>query len=267
MGALSATFEPRYREPFLPLVPGFEFVPFNDSGRLEAAVGPDTAAVILEPVQGEGGVHVARPEYLRRARQLCDDHGALLILDEVQTGLGRTGRMFACEHSQTEPDMMCLAKGLAGGVPMGALLCSGRVTVPTGGHGTTYGGNPLACAASLATIRFILSNRLPEEAARKGELLRSRLRALELDVVREVRGLGLMVGVGLKTRVKPYLEALASEGVLALAAGASVLRLLPPLTITEDELERVSETIGRVLAQDPIEVVDAPAVATADATD
>jgi acetylornithine/LysW-gamma-L-lysine aminotransferase len=242
-------------------------VGFDDLAALDRAVDDTTAAVLLEPIPATLGMPIPSPEYLPGVQALCRARGAKLILDEVQTGLGRTGRMFACEHSQTEPDMMCLAKGLAGGVPMGALLCSGRVTVPTGGHGTTYGGNPLACAASLATIRFILSNRLPEEAARKGELLRSRLRALELDVVREVRGLGLMVGVGLKTRVKPYLEALASEGVLALAAGASVLRLLPPLTITEDELERVSETIGRVLAQDPIEVVDAPAVATADATD
>ncbi len=248
MGALSATFEPHYREPFEPLVPGVEFVPFNDAERLAAAVDGHTAAVILEAVQGEGGVHVARHDYLRAARRLCDDHGALLILDEVQTGLGRTGRMFACEHSGIEPDLLCLAKGLAGGVPMGAVLCADRITVPTGGHGTTYGGNPLACAAGLATVRYILENRLPEEAARKGQTLRDRLRELDLGVVREVRGLGLMVGIALKTRVRPYLDALTERGVLGLPAGASVLRLLPPLVISDDEIERVVEAVGGALA-------------------
>jgi len=249
MGALSATFEPHYREPFEPLVPGFEFVPFNDLERLSAAVTERTAAVILEPVQGEGGVHVARPEYLREARRRCDATGALLILDEVQTGLGRTGRLFACQHSEVTPDLMCLAKGIAGGVPMGAVLCSQRITVPTGGHGTTYGGNPLACAAALATLRFIVGHRLPDEARRKGEHLRRRLGELDLGAVREVRGLGLMIGIALKSKVRPYLDALAERGVLALPAGLSVLRLLPPLIITDDELDRVVEAIGITLAQ------------------
>jgi acetylornithine/LysW-gamma-L-lysine aminotransferase len=248
MGALSATFEPHYREPFGPLLPGFEFVPFNDLDRLSAAVGERTAAVILEPVQGEGGVHPARADYLKGARELCDANGALLILDEVQTGLGRTGRMFACEHSSVTPDLLCLAKGLAGGVPMGAVLCSERITVPSGGHGTTYGGNPLACAASLATLRFIVSNGLPEQAARKGSRLIERLRSLELSQVREVRGLGLMVGIALKSKVRPFLERLAERGVLALPAGLAVLRLLPPLVITDEQLDRVVEALAEVLS-------------------
>jgi acetylornithine/LysW-gamma-L-lysine aminotransferase len=248
IGALSVTFEPRYRTPFEPLLPGVDFVPFNDLDRLSEAVGDDTAAVILEPIQGESGVFPARDDFLQGARRLCRERGALLILDEVQTGLGRTGRLFACEHAGVVPDLLCIAKGLGGGVPIGAVVCSAKVTVPTGGHGTTYGGNPLSCSAALAAIDVIVNERLADAADSKGRTLRQKLCALELDVVREVRGRGLMVGIALKTRVRPYLEALVDEGVLALPAGLSVLRLLPPLTITDDQIDRVVEAIGAVLS-------------------
>jgi acetylornithine/LysW-gamma-L-lysine aminotransferase len=249
LGALSATFESRHRQALEPLVPGFDFVPFNDSEALEQAITEHTAAVLLEPVQGEGGVHVARAEYLRRVRELCDATGALLILDEVQTGFCRTGRFFACSHFGVEPELMCLAKGMAGGLPMGAVLCSERIALAPGLHGTTYGGNPLACAAALATIRLMVSERLADRAAEAGGLLMHRLRELELKVVREVRGLGLMIGIAMKKKVRPYLDRLTEHGVLALPAGLSVLRLLPPLTITDDEIDRVIAAMGEVLAE------------------
>jgi acetylornithine/LysW-gamma-L-lysine aminotransferase len=249
LGALSATFEPRHRRRLEPLVPGFEHVAFNDPEALERAITERTAAVLLEPVQGEGGVHVARAEYLRRARELCDATGAVLILDEVQTGFCRTGRLFACSHFGVEPDLLCLAKGMAGGLPMGAVACSERFELPAGIHGSTYGGNPLACAAALATIRFMISNRLDRRAAEAGERLMGGLRELSLDVVRELRGLGLMIGIALKKKVRPYLERLTELGVLALPAGVSVLRLLPPLTITDDEIDRVVEAIGEALSR------------------
>jgi acetylornithine/LysW-gamma-L-lysine aminotransferase len=248
MGALSATFEPRHRYGVEPLVPGFRFVPFNRFQRLRDAVTDRTAAVLLEPVQGEGGVHVADLEYLRQVRALCDATGALLILDEVQTGFCRTGRMFGCEHFGVEPDILCLAKGMAGGVPIGAVACGSSVEATPGIHGSTFGGNPLACAAAVAAIQYMLEHRLAERAAWKGEDLMERLRALDLQPAREVRGLGLMVGIALKQRVRPYLERLADRGVLALPAGVSVLRLLPPLTIGDDELDRVVEAIGEALA-------------------
>jgi acetylornithine/LysW-gamma-L-lysine aminotransferase len=249
LGALSATFEARHRQALEPLVPGFQHVPFNDFEALERAITERTAAVLLEPVQGEGGVHVARAEYLRRVRELCDATGALLILDEVQTGFCRTGRFFACSHSGVDPDLLCLAKGMAGGLPMGAVLCSERIELKPGIHGSTYGGNPLACAAALATIRLMIDHRLDLRAAAAGERLMGGLRELRLDVVRELRGLGLMIGIALKTKVRPFLERLTSLGVLALPAGVSVLRLLPPLTITDDEIDRVVDAIGEALAE------------------
>jgi acetylornithine/LysW-gamma-L-lysine aminotransferase len=249
MGALSATFEPRYRKGLEPLVPSFDFVPFNSIDKLRDAVTNETAAVVLEPVQGEGGVHVAKGDYMREAREICDAAGALLILDEVQTGFCRTGRLFACEHFGVTPDLLCLAKGMAGGFPMGAVMCSDTIEVSPGIHGTTYGGNPLACAAALATIRVMRSENLADRAARAGGPLMRRLEELDLDVVREVRGLGLMIGIALKTKVRPYLDRLTDHGVLALPAGLSVLRLLPPLTISDEEIDRVVGAIAAALAE------------------
>jgi acetylornithine/LysW-gamma-L-lysine aminotransferase len=253
MGALSATWEPKYREPFQPLVPGFNHSPYDNLEAAEKAIGPDTAAVVVEPVQGEGGVRLASPGYLPGLRRLCDERGALLILDEIQTGLGRTGRWFACQHSGVVPDLMALAKGLAGGVPMGAVLIGPRIgDLPSMSHGSTFGGNPLSCAAALATLDVLEQERLPQQAAEKGEYLLGRLRRIESEKIREVRGLGLMVAMELRERVTPYLMALMRLGVLALPAGPTVLRLLPPLVITYEEMDRVVAAIEEALTQQEV---------------
>jgi acetylornithine/LysW-gamma-L-lysine aminotransferase len=247
-GALSATWEPKYRQPFEPLVPDFAHVPYDNLEALAQVVDEQTAAVLLEPIQGEGGVRPASPGYLEEVRRLCDEHGALLLVDEVQTGFGRTGRLFAIEHSGVTPDMMALAKSIAGGLPMGAVTIHERHgALPAGSHGTTFGGNPLACAAARATLRALIDEELPRQAAEKGAWLLAQLRALDAPVVREVRGMGLLVGLELRQRVQPYLGALLERGVLALPAGPTVLRLLPPLVISYDDLETVVAAVAAVL--------------------
>jgi acetylornithine/LysW-gamma-L-lysine aminotransferase len=252
MGALSATWEKNYRQPFMPLVPGFSHVPYDNLERMDRAITDATAAVLLEIVQGEGGVRPGSGDYLRGVRQLCDERGALLIVDEVQTGFGRTGRWFAFQHHDVEPDILCLAKGIAGGVPMGAIMLGPRVQgLHSGVHGSTFGGNPLACAAALATLDVIESEDLPARAAVKGAYVLEQLSTFDAPVVREVRGLGLMIGIELRTRVRAYLEALIDEGVLALPAGPTVLRLLPPLVIDDADLDLVLAALRRVLAVDP----------------
>lgn len=248
MGALSATFEPKYREPFKPLVPGFSHVPFNNIEALERAVDEQTAAVLIEPVQGEGGVHPATAEYLQAARAITEQRGALLIADEVQTGFGRTGRWFAVEHSGVVPDLIAMGKAIAGGVPMGAVGIRDTVkNLAPGVHGSTFGGNPLACAAGIAAIREMQRLDVPRLAAEKGAYFRERLAALQAPVVREVRGLGLLIGVELRTKVAPYLRALQAEGVLALPAGLNVLRFLPPAVITYEQIDFVVEKVAHVL--------------------
>ncbi len=250
MGALSATYNPKYKTEFLPLVPGFHFVPFNNISPLIKQVeeNPDRfAGIILEPVQGEGGVHIGRQDYFREVRAICDERGIMLIIDEVQTGFGRTGRMFGLEHFDIPVDMMCVAKTMAGGVPMGAVLCAPHIREAVGKHGSTFGGNPLACAAASAVIDFIKENRLPEQAAEKGCFLLEKLRRIKSAKIREVRGLGLMIGIELKEKVTPYIQALVNEGVLTLPAGSTVLRLLPPLVIDYNQLETVVEKIQKVL--------------------
>ena len=248
MGALSATWEPHYRDPFMPLIPGVSHVPYNKLDAMREAVDDNTAAVLVEVVQGEGGVHPASTEYIQGLRELCTEKGALLIFDEVQTGFGRTGRMFACQHHDVTPDILCLAKAIAGGVPMGAAVFGPAVkNIRPGVHGTTFGGNPLACAAGLATINVIVENDLPAEAARKGAWAMERLRRIESPLIREVRGKGLIIGIDIKQRAVPYLRAMMDAGVLALPAGKSVIRLLPPLVISDDELAQVCDVVEKVL--------------------
>jgi len=250
MGALSATWEKKYREPFEPLVSGFRHIPYNDLAALEAAVGDQTAAVILEVVQGEGGVRPGAPEFLLGAQRLCRERGALLIVDEVQTGFGRTGAMFACQHYGLQPDLLCLAKSLAGGLPMGAVLFGERVgLLPAQIHGSTFGGNPLACAASLAAMDYLEAHHLADHAAELGAWFLARLRQIQSPLIREVRGLGLMVGIELRQKATPYLQALMRQGVLALPAGLTVLRFLPPLVVTQAQLARAADAVEQVLAQ------------------
>jgi predicted acetylornithine/succinylornithine family transaminase/N-acetyl-ornithine/N-acetyl-lysine deacetylase len=253
MGALSATWEPHYREPFAPLVPDVSHMRYNDLAAARIAISEQTAAVIIELVQGEGGVHVASDEYVQGLATLCRERGALLIVDEVQTGFGRTGSLFACNHYDLQPDILCLAKSLAGGVPMGAVCLgprvmeSGRIT--RGIHGSSFGGNPLACAAALASLDILEQEALPERAAALGSLALERLRKLRTPLIREVRGRGLLLGIELSRRAQPYLEALFERDILALQAGPNVIRLLPPLVITEAQLERVLVAVEEVLAE------------------
>ena len=250
-GSLSATFNKKYREGVEPLVPGFRHAPYNNSDALRQAVTGATAAVILEVVQGEGGIYPADADYLPTARQICTQSGALLIVDEVQSGFGRTGKMFAVQHYDVTPDMLCCAKALAGGVPMGAVLIGKGVRNLTPGvHGATFGGNPLSCAAGLAALSAIEEEDLARQAAEKGAYLMDKLRQIESPLIREVRGVGLMVGIELKQKVAPYLKALQERRVIALNAGMTVLRLLPPLVISYDQLDQLANTLGEVLSSD-----------------
>jgi acetylornithine/LysW-gamma-L-lysine aminotransferase len=248
MGALSATYNVKYKKDFEPLVPGFHFVPFNNAEKLSQQINQDTAAVLLEIVQGEGGVHIGNREYFQQVQKLCHENGILLIIDEVQTGFCRTGKMFACEHFDVRPDMLCLSKSIAGGIPMGAVLCSDKIEIAVGQHGTTFGGNPLACAAALAAIDYMQENNLAEQAQNKGNYFTEKFKQFNLQRVRKVRQLGLMIGIELKEKSQPFIEILVGEGVLALPAGATVLRLLPPLTIGYDDLDFVLEKIKLVLS-------------------
>jgi acetylornithine/LysW-gamma-L-lysine aminotransferase len=248
LGALSATHKNRYRDPFLPLVPGFGHAPFGQIQQLADAVTGQTAAVILEIVQGEGGVRLGTADYFQAVQELCQQRDVLLIVDEVQTGFGRTGRWFAFEHMDIQPDLVCMGKAMAGGVPMGAVALGRRVApLPPGVHGSTFGGNPLACAAALATLRVIEEESLIVRAADLGDYLLERLQAIESPLVRDVRGLGLMIGIDLKVRVMPLVKALAQRGVQVLTAGSTVMRLLPPLVISRQEADDVVAAITKVL--------------------
>lgn len=259
MGALAATGTPRYREPFEPLSPGFAHVPWNDVAAVRAATGPKTVAVLLEPIQGEGGVNLPEPGFLAAVREWCTQNHLLLILDEVQTGVGRTGTLWAYEQEGIEPDIMCLAKGLAGGVPIGAVLAREAIAahfVP-GDHGTTFGANPLAAAAGVATLRHVIENNLPARAASASERLVARLRSMEdrLPVVTEVRGRGLLVAVALSRDVAADVVAACREhGLLANAVRPNAVRLMPPLTVTNDEIGRACD----ILEQAIVAVTGAP---------
>lgn len=252
VGALSLTWEKKYREPFLPLL-DVTHVPYNQLGALDAALDDQVAAVVVEIVQGEGGVNLGTAEFLQGAQRLCRERGALLIVDEIQTGFGRTGRWFGFQHHDLQPDIICLAKGLGAGFPMGALAYSERVQAAlyAGAHGSTFGGNPLACAAGLAAITAYQDEGIIARSAAMGDLLLAKLRQALADtpVVREVRGLGMMVGIDLRQKPGPYLKRLMDEhGVLALPAGSSTLRLLPPLIAGEAEIDLAVAAIAQVLA-------------------
>jgi len=254
-GSLSATFNKKYREGFEPLVPGFSHVAYNNVEALEEAVNEETAAVILEVVQGEGGVYPITAEYIQAARRICDEHGALLIVDEIQTGFGRTGRMFAIQHFDVTPDLLTCAKSIAGGVPMGAVLIGHKVQNLTPGvHGSTFGGNPLSCAAAVAAIGVIEEDDLSRQALVKGAYLRDRLREINSPNIREVRGMGLMIGIELKEKVAPYIKDLQEKQIIALNAGMTVIRLLPPLVISYEQIDHLVKVLTEVIVGDLVAV-------------
>ena len=249
MGALSATWGPEYRELFGPLLEGFSHIPFNKVEALDAAITTETSAFIVELVQGEGGVRPATREFVFEAARLCRDRGVLLVVDEVQTGFGRTGTMFAIEQFGIVPDVLCLAKSIAGGIPMGAIAFS-RVLgeLPKRSHSTTFGGNPLACAAAVATIDEHLRLGLAAAAAERGRQLHEGLASIESPKIREVRGLGLIQGIELKENAGPTLKRLQDNGVLALGAGPTVVRYLPPLVISAAQIDAVIDATRASLA-------------------
>jgi acetylornithine/LysW-gamma-L-lysine aminotransferase len=249
MGALSTTWNKTYRSPFEPLLPHVTHIPYNNPERLAEALNDTIGAVILEPVQGEGGVYPAQEGYLQAAQALCQANGSLLIIDAVQTGFGRTGTFFGFEQDGIRPDLVCLAKSIAGGLPMGAVLMSENIgPLPPASHGSTFGGSPLACAAGLAVLDVLENSDLIARAGRLGSLVLEHLQQnLTGAVVREVRGRGFLIGIELRSKVAPVLGELQARGVLALPAGPTVLRLMPPLVISEDDLWQAIATIEEVL--------------------
>ena len=251
MGALSATWKKKYRDPFLPLVPGFKHFPPNNLDKIKEAITDKTAAVLVEPIRGEGGVLVPSDDFLPGLREICDENNVLLIFDEVQTGFGRTGKVFACEHWNVTPDIMCLAKSIAGGLPMGATFAREEVmnSFQRGEHSSTFSGNPLVCAAASAAIDVLVEEKLPERAATNGNYFKDKLNALaeRHNIVREVRGLGLMLGLETRFDVYNILVGCMNRGVLVLDAGRNVVRFLPPLVIETEQIDKVINALDEVM--------------------
>ena len=247
-GSISATWKSKYREPFAPTVPEFAFASYNDVESLKETVDDETALVLLEPIQGEGGIYPAEDDYLETARDLCDDHDAYLVFDEIQAGMGRTGDMWAHEGYDVTPDALTTAKSLGGGLPISAIVCrKGMTDIPKGSHGGTYCGNPVAVAAARAAVEYTVEEELPANAERMGDRLVEGVEALDTDRVVDVRGEGLMLGIQVRGRAGRYLSRLAGEGVLGLTAGRNVIRFLPPLTLEEDHVDTVVEALGEVM--------------------
>ncbi len=246
-GALSVTHKEKYRKPFEPLAPAV-FVPYNDADAIRAAINENTAGVILEPIQGEGGVIIPSDDYLKEVRKLCDETGILLILDEVQTGFGRTGKWFAREHSGVKPDIMTTAKAMGGGFPMGAMLAREEVAANfgRGDHASTFGGNPLACAAALANIEVIKKEGLVKRSEELGNYLIRKLESLDRDYVKEIRGRGLMIGMELSIKCDDIVNKARERGVLLNCTSESVLRFVPPLTITKEQLDKAVSVLDEI---------------------
>ena len=254
MGALSLTFNPKYRESFQPLVEKVSFSSYGNIDELRATVDNDTAFVILEPIQGESGIHVPPDSFLHDVRKLCDENKILLIFDEIQSGLGRTGSMWAADHWKTVPDVMCIAKGIAGGVPMGVTLVRPDIlsVMKKGEHSSTFGGNPLSCAAGTATIQALTQDGLIENAKNMGQKFQQGLDELKSrhKIIREVRGKGLMIGVELKFEVKDILMEGIKNGLLLLYSGRNILRFLPPLVISEEDVTKTLKILDMLLTNE-----------------
>ena len=254
MGALSLTFNPKYRKAFQPLVDKVTFSPFGNIESLREKIDDDTAFVILEPIQGESGINVAPDGFLQDVRKLCDDNGILLIFDEIQAGLGRTGSMWASEHWDTARDILCIAKGIAGGVPMGVTMVRPDILdcISKGEHSSTFGGNPLSCAAGTATLQALTQDGLIDNADKMGKLFRDGLERLKEKhtVIRAIRGKGLMIGIELKFEVKDILMEGIEKNLLLLYSGRNILRLLPPLVISEEDVTRSLEILDELLTSE-----------------
>ena len=254
MGALSLTFNPKYRKAFQPLVDKVTFSPFGNIESLRDTIDDDTAFIILEPIQGESGIHVAPDGFLQDVRKLCDDNGILLIFDEIQAGLGRTGRMWASEHWDTAPDILCIAKGIAGGVPMGVTMVRPDILdcISKGEHSSTFGGNPLSCAAGTATLQALTQDGLIDNADKMGKLFREGLERLKEKhtIIREIRGKGLMIGIELKFEVKNILMEGIEKNLLLLYSGRNILRLLPPLVISEEDVTKSLDILDELLTNE-----------------
>ncbi|MDH3395826.1 MAG: acetylornithine/succinylornithine family transaminase [Nitrosopumilus sp.] len=253
-GALSLTFNPKYRKAFAPLVEKVSFASFGDMESLRSVVDDDTAFVILEPIQGESGIIVAPDGFLQEVRKFCDEKGIVLIFDEIQAGLGRTGRLWACDHWNTTPDILCLAKGIAGGVPMGATLVRPDIlaSINKGEHSSTFGGNPISCAAGIAALKAITEDGLIENSEKMGKKFREGLEELKEKhtMIREIRGKGLMIGIEMKFEVRDILMALIKKGVLMLYSGRNILRILPPLVISEEDVTKVLHALDSILTEE-----------------
>ena len=253
-GALSLTFNPKYKKAFAPLVDKVSFASYGDIESLKEVIDDDTAFVILEPIQGESGIIVAPDGFLQEVRKLCDEKGILLIFDEIQAGLGRTGRLWACDHWNTAPDILCLAKGIAGGVPMGATLVRPDIlaSISKGEHSSTFGGNPISCAAGTAALKALTEDGLIENSEKMGKLFREGLEKLKEKhtMIREIRGKGLMIGIEMKFEVKDILMGLIREGVLMLYSGRNILRILPPLVITEEDVTKVLHALDTIITEE-----------------
>jgi acetylornithine/LysW-gamma-L-lysine aminotransferase len=254
MGALSATWDKKYREPFQPLVPEFKHVSPDNLEKIRDAITDKTAAVLVEPIRGEGGVRVPPDGFLQGLREICDAKNVLLIFDEVQTGFGRTGKLFACEHWSVVPDVMCMAKPVAGGLPVGVTIAKENVmsSLKVGEHSTTFSGSPLVCAAACAAIDVLLEEKLPERAAALGKYFKTKLEDMQAKykIIREVRGLGLMLGVELRFDVLNIILKAMDRGVLILDAGRTILRFLPPLVIEKQQIDKVASVLDEVLEEE-----------------
>ena len=254
MGALSATWKKKYRAPFMPLVPGFKHVPANNLEKIKEAITDKTAAIIAEPVRGEGGILMNSDDFLPGLREICDDKNVLLIFDEVQTGFGRTGKIFACEHYNVVPDIMCLAKSVAGGLPMAATFAKEEVMAAfnKGEHSSTFSGNPLVCAAASAAIDVLKEEKLAERAATLGNYFKGKLEGLaeKYNTIREIRGLGLMIGMEMRFDVYNIIMESMNNGVLVLDAGRNVVRFLPPLVIKKEQIDQVVTTLDCALEKE-----------------
>jgi acetylornithine/LysW-gamma-L-lysine aminotransferase len=254
MGALSATWDKKYREPFQPLVPEFKHVPPDNLEKLTEAVTDKTAAVLLEPIRGEGGVRVPPVDFLPGVRELCDEKNVLLILDEVQTSFGRTGKLFGCNHWCVTPDVMCLAKPFAGGLPIGITVAKENImsSLKVGEHSTTFSGSPLVCAAGCAAIDVLVKDKLADRAATLGAYFKTKLEELQAkyNIVKEVRGLGLMLGMEFRFDVRNIILKTMDRGVLVLEAGRNVLRFLPPLVIEKEQIDKAVAVLDEVIGEE-----------------